>query len=69
MKPMKVGGLALATSISAIFNFLALYILLEKRLGDLGTRSVAVSFMKATFAGAAMKGSRVFLRGSRQGGA
>ena len=37
MFPLKLGGLALATSVSSIFNFTALYILLEKRLGDIGT--------------------------------
>lgn len=32
MWPLKIGGLALATSIAAIFNFTALFILLRKRL-------------------------------------
>jgi len=37
MFPMKLGGLALATSVSSIVNFAILYILLEKRLGNMGT--------------------------------
>lgn len=46
MWPLKLGGLALATSISAIFNFLALYILLKKRMGDFGTRQISDSFFR-----------------------
>ncbi|OGW75820.1 MAG: murein biosynthesis integral membrane protein MurJ [Omnitrophica bacterium RBG_13_46_9] len=40
MWPLKVGGLALATSIAAIFNFMALYILLVRRIGDVGTSRI-----------------------------
>ena len=46
MWPMKLGGLALATSISATFNFIMLYILLGKKLGDFGTRAIIDSFLR-----------------------
>jgi putative peptidoglycan lipid II flippase len=52
--PLKLGGLALATSISATFNFIALYVLLEKRIGDIGTRQIADSFLRALLASIAM---------------
>jgi len=46
MWPMKLGGLALATSISASFNFVMLYILLRKKLGDFGTKDIIDSFLR-----------------------
>jgi len=46
MWPLKLGGIALATSISATFNFVALYILLRKRLGRLHTREVLNSLIR-----------------------
>jgi len=54
MRPLKVGGLALATSVASCVNFLALYIMLEKRLGDIGKRSAIDSFLKVTLAGVVM---------------
>ena len=54
MWPLKVGGLALATSISATFNFFALYFLLNKRLGSLQTRSLVDSFLRITAAAVIM---------------
>lgn len=36
MGPLKVGGLALATSLAAVFNCLLLYVLLKKKIGGLG---------------------------------
>ncbi|HPS19466.1 MAG TPA: murein biosynthesis integral membrane protein MurJ [Candidatus Omnitrophota bacterium] len=53
MYPLKVGGLALATSISAFVNFLTLYFLLQKKIGDIGTRDLVRYLYKiaiATFA-------------------
>lgn len=41
--PMKEAGLALATSISGIFNFLLLVYLFEKRIAGFGIREVAAS--------------------------
>lgn len=54
MYPLKVGGLALATSISAIFNFFMLYTLLHKRLGSFGTRAIADSFARVSAASVMM---------------
>lgn len=66
MWPLKLGGLALATSISATFNFLILYILLKKRLGGLGTREIADSFVRAFLACVVMGGILiVFLKNSQ----
>jgi putative peptidoglycan lipid II flippase len=46
MWPLKLGGIALATSISATFNFVALYIILRKKLGSLHTRDLIDSFVR-----------------------
>ena len=61
MFPLKLGGLALATSISAIFNFVALYILLEKRIGNFGTRIIVDTALKITLASAVMAAVLQFL--------
>lgn len=54
MWPLKVGGLALATSAAATFNFLMLYIFLTKKIGDFGTRGMAISLGKIFTATAVM---------------
>lgn len=54
MRPLKVGGLALATSLSAIFNFVILYVLLKKRLGDFGTKLITASLVKVLLASIVM---------------
>lgn len=36
MFPMKIGGIALATSVSSTFHFFYLYVLLKKRIGSFG---------------------------------
>lgn len=54
MFPMKLAGLALATSIAAIFNFTILYILLERRLGDFGRARIVDTFMRVASAGVVM---------------
>ena len=54
MYPLKIGGLALAASISATFNFAVLYILLGRSIGDFGTRAIVDSFLKVAAAGAVM---------------
>ncbi|MDP3730860.1 MAG: murein biosynthesis integral membrane protein MurJ [Candidatus Omnitrophota bacterium] len=54
MRPMKLGGLALATSISATVNFLMLYYILKKRIGCLGTKEIADSFLRVLLAGVIM---------------
>lgn len=46
MFPLKVGGLALATSISGINSFFILLFLLKKKLGDFGIERIAFSFAR-----------------------
>lgn len=63
---LKLGGLALATSISASFNFFILYFLLKRKIGSLGTRGIADSFMKIFLASAVMGGVlKVLLKNMR----
>ena len=46
MGPLQHGGLALATSISALFNALLLIYFLRKRLGQMGGRLILFSTLK-----------------------
>ncbi len=46
MFPLKIGGLALATSISGIIAFLVLFFMLSKRLSDFGQRQILHSFLR-----------------------
>ena len=46
MFPLKIGGLALATSISGIVTFLLLFSALSKRLGGFGGRKIFYSFLR-----------------------
>ncbi|KNZ68830.1 integral membrane protein MviN [Thermincola ferriacetica] len=54
MGPMAEGGLALAYSLSGIFNMLVLMILLRKKIGPLGARSILRSFVLIVLASAVM---------------
>src|SRR3989338_1988720 len=54
MWPLKLGGVALATSISASFNFICLYIFLRKKIGSLNTRELASSFLRVLSASIVM---------------
>lgn len=54
MWPLKIGGLALATSIAATTNFVILYILLTRRIGDIGTSGIILSLVKICASGAIM---------------
>ena len=54
MKPLQHGGLALATSISALFNAIALIYCLRKKLGLLGGRKIFRSTIKMSFAASVM---------------
>ncbi|MFH1878619.1 MAG: murein biosynthesis integral membrane protein MurJ [Candidatus Omnitrophota bacterium] len=60
MWPLKIGGLALATSAAAISNFVILYIALTKRVGDIGTRDIARSLARI-FSAAGIMGLFTFL--------
>ena len=46
MSPLKIGGLALAGSISSIINFSILYLTLRKRIGNLGGMILIDSFIR-----------------------
>lgn len=46
MWKLKVGGLALATSISGIFNFAALFYLLDKKIGYLDRKRITTACLK-----------------------
>ncbi|MCX5657065.1 MAG: murein biosynthesis integral membrane protein MurJ [Candidatus Omnitrophica bacterium] len=54
MFPLKVGGLALATSISATSNFLFLFILLKKRIADLKYKEIISSSLRILLASLSM---------------
>jgi putative peptidoglycan lipid II flippase len=46
MFPLKIAGLALATSLSGIITFFILFAILRKRLGDFKVREIIVSFLR-----------------------
>jgi len=50
MWPLRIGGLALASSISAGLNFILLFCLLEKRIGKLNRKMILYSFLKILLA-------------------
>lgn len=54
MWPLKIGGLALATSIAAVTNVVILYIVLVRRIGDIGTLKILRSFMRIFIASGIM---------------
>lgn len=60
MWPLKVGGLALATSIASTTNLVILYYLLVKRIGDVGTRSIVVTVARICVAAAVMSAFTFF---------
>ncbi|MDD5506012.1 MAG: murein biosynthesis integral membrane protein MurJ [Candidatus Omnitrophica bacterium] len=46
MFPLKIGGLALSTSVSGIITYLFLFSILKKRLGGFGERKIFPSFLR-----------------------
>jgi len=60
MYPLKIGGLALATSIAGIFNFSALFYLLRKKIGSLGEKYLWV-FLCKTIVAALIMGFVLYL--------
>jgi putative peptidoglycan lipid II flippase len=54
MGPLEVGGIALALSVSSVFNFLGLFFLLEKKIGAVDKRAFLPSVFKSIFAAAVM---------------
>ncbi|MFH1440858.1 MAG: murein biosynthesis integral membrane protein MurJ [Candidatus Omnitrophota bacterium] len=61
MFPMKVAGLALATSISGINTFIILFILLRKKLGGFNVREIWFSFWRILAASLLMGGVCFYL--------
>jgi peptidoglycan biosynthesis protein MviN/MurJ (putative lipid II flippase) len=50
MWPLKVGGLALASSLSSFLNFLLLFYSLERKIGELERRQIIDSFLRILLA-------------------
>lgn len=56
MYPLEIGGIALATSISATINFLILYYILRKKIGKILKSDFIITFFKTLFSAAVMAG-------------
>jgi putative peptidoglycan lipid II flippase len=54
MFPMRIAGIALATSISGINSFIILFILLRKRIGDFKVKEITLSFLRILLASLGM---------------
>jgi putative peptidoglycan lipid II flippase len=54
MFPLKISGLALATSFSGVFNFFVLFFILKKKIGPVGGRNILRSFFKVLMASIVM---------------
>ena len=54
MFPLKISGLALATSISGINTFIILFVIFKRKTGALYTRDILVSFMRILIASLCM---------------
>jgi putative peptidoglycan lipid II flippase len=62
MKPLRVGGIALALSLSSILNFALLFFLLQRKIGPIKKRDIVVSAGKSLFFTAVMAGAvRMFV--------
>lgn len=54
MNPLRVGGIALALSISSVFNFLVLFYLLERKIGRIRKKGILISALKSAISAAGM---------------
>jgi putative peptidoglycan lipid II flippase len=54
MNPLRVGGIALALSISSVFNLIVLFYLLERKIGCIGKKGILISACKSAFSAAGM---------------
>lgn len=54
MFPLKIGGIALATSISGISTFFILFVIMKKRLGDFKVKEIFISFVRILLASVCM---------------
>ncbi|GHT40147.1 putative lipid II flippase MurJ [Endomicrobiia bacterium] len=50
MRPMNIGGLALATAVSSYFNLILLVVYLKKRIGKIGLKKILFSSLKSLLA-------------------
>ena len=57
MGPLRAGGIALALSLSSLINFVALFWLLEKKLGRIEKKDLFVSVLKSALSAAVMAGA------------
>lgn len=60
----KHGGIALATVIAAIFNVVTLTLILQRRIGRLNWRAIAISALRGTLAASGMAGATLFIYSS-----
>ena len=62
MTPLRVGGIALALSLSSVLNFTLLFILLQKKIGTIKKKDMIISAGKSLFFVGVMAGSvRMFM--------
>lgn len=57
MGPLRAGGIALALSLSSLINFVALFILLEKKIGRIKKKDLLVSASKSALSALVMAGA------------
>ncbi|MFC2168850.1 murein biosynthesis integral membrane protein MurJ [Acidobacteriota bacterium] len=57
MGPLRAGGIALALSLSSLINFVALFYLLEKKLGRIEKKDLIVSALKSAMSAVVMGGA------------
>jgi len=64
MRPLKVGGLALSTTLSGALSFVLLMIFLRKKIGNIMAREILYDFLKI-FAASAIMGFVIFVLNSK----
>ncbi len=57
MDPLRAGGIALALSLSSMINFVALFYLLEKKLGKIEKKDLFISALKSALSAVVMAGA------------
>ncbi len=57
MRPLRAGGIALALSLSSQINFVALFYLLEKKIGRIEKKDVFISALKSALSAVVMAGA------------
>lgn len=54
MNPLRVGGIALALSLASVLNFIALFVLLERKIGRIKKREFVLAGIKCAFSAGLM---------------